>query len=123
MLSNAFITVASAKKSQGNSFLKGITIDVHNPELLEEYRALKKLGTEIQEYKKTEYKVKIKEFKEKKKELADKKKAIGKGNAGFETVAEEERALKAEEKKWANAKTQDGSMWVWIPRFAYRVNK
>ena len=30
--------------------------------------------------------------------------------------------VKAEEKKWANAKTQDGSMWVWIPRFAYRVN-
>lgn len=27
-----------------------------------------------------------------------------------------------EEKKWANAKTQDGSMWVWIPRYAYRVN-
>ena len=50
--------------------------------------------------KKTEYKEKIKEFKEKKKELADKKKAIGKGNAGFETVAEEEKALKAEEKKY-----------------------
>ena len=26
------------------------------------------------------------------------------------------------EKKWANAQTQDGSMWVWIPRFAYKVN-
>ena len=25
-------------------------------------------------------------------------------------------------KKWANAQTQDGSMWVWIPRFAYKVN-
>ena len=24
-------------------------------------------------------------------------------------------------KKWANAKTSDGSMWVWIPRFAYRI--
>ena len=23
--------------------------------------------------------------------------------------------------KWANAITQDGSMWVWIPRFAYRI--
>ena len=31
--------------------------------------------------------------------------------------------IKTEEKKWANAKTQDGSMWVWIPRFAYRVDK
>lgn len=28
-----------------------------------------------------------------------------------------------EQKKWANARTQDGSMWVWIPRFAYKLNK
>ena len=27
-----------------------------------------------------------------------------------------------EAKNWANAQTEDGSMWVWIPRFAYRVN-
>ena len=26
-----------------------------------------------------------------------------------------------ENKKWANAKTSDGSMWVWIPRYAYRI--
>ena len=25
-------------------------------------------------------------------------------------------------KKWANAMTEDGSMWVWIPRYAYKVN-
>ncbi len=25
-------------------------------------------------------------------------------------------------KNWANAQTEDGSMWVWIPRYAYRVN-
>ena len=24
-------------------------------------------------------------------------------------------------KKWANAQTKDGSMWVWIPRYAYKV--
>ena len=24
-------------------------------------------------------------------------------------------------KEWANAKTSDGSMWVWIPRFAYNI--
>ena len=28
-----------------------------------------------------------------------------------------------EEKRWANARTEDGSIWVWIPRFAYRINK
>ena len=26
-----------------------------------------------------------------------------------------------ENKKWANAKTSDGSMWVWIPRYAYKI--
>lgn len=25
--------------------------------------------------------------------------------------------------KWANAQTEDGSMWVWIPRFQYKINK
>ena len=25
------------------------------------------------------------------------------------------------QKKWANAQTQDGSMWVWIPRYAYKI--
>ena len=25
------------------------------------------------------------------------------------------------EKKWANAMTEDGSMWVWIPRYAYSI--
>ena len=27
-----------------------------------------------------------------------------------------------EAKHWANAQTADGSMWVWIPRFAYKLN-
>ncbi len=26
-----------------------------------------------------------------------------------------------EQKKWANAITEDGSMWVWIPRYAYQI--
>ncbi len=26
-----------------------------------------------------------------------------------------------ENKEWANAKTADGSMWVWIPRYAYNI--
>ena len=28
-----------------------------------------------------------------------------------------------EDKKWANARTEDGSMWVWIPRYAYRIDE
>ena len=26
-----------------------------------------------------------------------------------------------EAKKWANAQTEDGSLWVWIPRYAYKI--
>ena len=39
-----------------------------------------------------------------------------------ETTSEDTNWYNYEEKKWANAQTEDGSMWVWIPRFAYRVN-
>lgn len=41
MLSPAYDVVAIAQKGQGNSFEKGITINVVNPTLLEEYRHLK----------------------------------------------------------------------------------
>ena len=27
-----------------------------------------------------------------------------------------------ETRKWANAQTEDGSMWVWIPRYAYKID-
>ena len=38
------------------------------------------------------------------------------------TTSEDADWYSYDEKKWANAQTEDGSMWVWIPRFAYRVN-
>ena len=37
------------------------------------------------------------------------------------TTADDESWYNYEEKRWANAKTEDGSLWVWIPRFAYRI--
>ena len=39
------------------------------------------------------------------------------GDAEFE----EDSWYNYDDKKWANAETQDGSMWVWIPRFAYKI--
>ena len=42
--------------------------------------------------------------------------------AVVETTSEDAEWYNYNEKKWANAQTEDGSMWVWIPRFAYRVN-
>lgn len=51
-ISSAYTVVASALKSQGNSFEKGITIDVSDIELLDEYRQLKKLKKRISDVKK-----------------------------------------------------------------------
>ena len=39
-----------------------------------------------------------------------------------QTTYTDENWYNYSEKKWANAETKDGSMWVWIPRYAYRIN-
>ena len=39
-----------------------------------------------------------------------------------ESSAEETDWYDYNAKKWANSQTEDGSMWVWIPRYAYKVN-
>ena len=38
------------------------------------------------------------------------------------TAKEDKDWYSYKDKKWANAETEDGSLWVWIPRFAYRIN-
>ena len=45
------------------------------------------------------------------------------GGAGdwVETTGDDEEWYDYSAKKWANAKTSDGSMWVWIPRYAYSI--
>ncbi|MCQ4636091.1 CRISPR-associated protein Cas5 [Anaerovorax odorimutans] len=53
MLSNAYVEVAQAKKSQGNDFYKGITIDVKHEAYLQEYRDLKDLKKQISDFRKT----------------------------------------------------------------------
>ncbi len=47
MLSSAYKIVAAAQKAQGNSFEKGITINVVNQKLLDEYRFLKRTKRRI----------------------------------------------------------------------------
>ena len=88
--SGAFVKVASAKKSQGNSFKDRITIQVHNEELLQEYCSLKEKSKEIEELKNSEYKKKLEEFKVLKKEIADKNKQL----------SEEEKKIKLDEEKY-----------------------
>ena len=100
MLSNAFEKVAEAKKSQGNSFLKGITIQIHNQQLLEEYRELKALGAQIAEWKKNEYKQKLAEYKAEKEKAAAEKKKAEKGSQAYSEAAKHEKEIKEQEKEY-----------------------
>ena len=43
------------------------------------------------------------------------------GSTWVETTGNDPDWYDYSAKKWANAKTSDGSMWVWIPRFAYSI--
>ena len=65
MLSSAYQIVATAQNTQGNSFEKGITINVINEKLLEEYRFLKRTKRRIDKHKKiiNKMKTRLKEMK------------------------------------------------------------
>ena len=39
------------------------------------------------------------------------------------TSADDNEWYNYQNKQWANAQTEDGSLWVWIPRYAYKINK
>ena len=43
------------------------------------------------------------------------------GNEVTVTVDNQDNWYNYSEQKWANAITEDGSYWVWIPRYAYRI--
>ena len=40
---------------------------------------------------------------------------------GEEDTSDQDLATLTSGSRWANAMTKDGSMWVWIPRYAYRI--
>ncbi len=42
-------------------------------------------------------------------------------NEETETTEDDSDWYDYDEKKWANAKSADGSYWVWIPRYAYKI--
>jgi CRISPR-associated protein Cas5t len=98
LLSNAFDKVASAKKSQGNSFRKGVTIQVYNKQLLKEYRDLKDLNDKIKEFKDSRIKKVLELIKKRKKNLTDKKKSLDKKSEEFKNIAQREKEIKQYEK-------------------------
>lgn len=98
-LSAAFEKVAKAKKSQGNSFRKGITIQVYNQELMQEYRDLKDLNDKIKEFKDTKIKHVLNTIKKRKTSLSKKKNNLDKKSDEFKKVAAREKEVKALEKR------------------------
>ena len=46
------------------------------------------------------------------------------GSSWVETTADDDSwyNYSTSSKQWANARTSDGSMWVWIPRYAYQIS-
>lgn len=98
LLSNAFDKVASAKKSKGNSFRHGTTIQVYNEGLMQEYRNLRDLNDNIKVFKDTRIKKVQDLIKKRKKTLADKKKKLDKKSDEFMLVAKREKEIKQYEK-------------------------
>lgn len=101
ILSSQFTPVAKAKKSQGNSFKKGITIDVLNEDLLAEYRGLLQKREELDAEKKGPLQEAIKPLDIKIKELAKTIKSLDKEEA--KPLKEDLKQLKAEKKQLEDA--------------------
>lgn len=101
-LSKAYTRVASAKKSQGNSFRKGITINVENQELIEEYRKLKDLGDDIKEFKEKRLNPVLGRLKERKLKYGQLKKNSVKNSEEYKEAARKEARIKNFEKELNN---------------------
>lgn len=97
IISTAYTRVASAKKSQGNSFRKGITIKIENEKLLKEYRDLKDLGDKIKTMK-DEAKSKINSLKSERMEISKAKNNAEKNSLEFKELTQKEKELKQAEK-------------------------
>ena len=97
--SNAFVRVAHTQKSQGNSFRKGVTIQVENQNLLDEYRRLKDLNDSITEFKKTRLNPVLALIKKRKKTLKEKKKVRKQEGLDCTAVLTRENELKEIEKQ------------------------
>lgn len=98
MLSTAFDKVASAKKSERNSFRNNITINVYNEELLKEYQKLRDIEDEIKNFKEKRIDPVMELIKKRKKRLKEKKKAFDKKSEEFARISKREQEIKNKEK-------------------------
>lgn len=97
-LSTAYEKVAKAKKPQGNSFRKGVTIDVLNNDLLQEYRDLKDLSESIASFKTNRIDKVLKLTQKRKKTLVDKKRNLESNSHETVLIIKREKQIKELEK-------------------------
>ncbi len=71
LMGHGYVRVAEALKKQGNSFKKGVSIQVLNEQLLQEFRDIQKEKEKYNSDNKEIYKPKIKEYKDTIKQLKD----------------------------------------------------
>ncbi|GMQ64157.1 CRISPR-associated protein Cas5 [Vallitalea maricola] len=98
LLSTAFDIVAKAKAATGNDFRKGITIEIINKTLLEEYRYLKDLSEKLTEFKKTRIVKVLSLIKKRKKTLMTKKKNYESKTSEYKLISTREKQIKELEK-------------------------
>lgn len=96
--SKAFIKVAKAKRGQGNSFRQGITIDVYDEILLNEYRELKALNERLSGIKKRKLDPTFLLINKRKKTLKEKKKSYDKDTLKYKEIVAREEEIKKKEK-------------------------
>jgi len=99
MQSKSFIKIAKGKKTQGNSFIKGDTIDIFDMKLLEEYRSLKELNDKLNQFKKDRIDKVNNLIGKRKKTLKEKKKSVDKKSEKFIFFTKREEELNKAEKK------------------------
>lgn len=98
MLSKAYEKVAAAKKSQGNSFRKGITIQVFNDNLLKEYQGLMDKSDQISVFKNMRMKPFLDQIKRRKGQISKKKGNLEKVSPAYKKLDIREKELKNLEK-------------------------
>jgi CRISPR-associated protein Cas5t len=94
--------VAKAQKTMGNNFRKGITIDVENEKLLQEYRNLKDLNDSIDDFKKTRLKKLQDHLKNRRENYAKLKKQYDKKTEEYKEYERKEKRIKSFENKVTN---------------------
>ena len=96
--SKGFVKVAKALKGTGNSFKKGITIQVYDQELMNEYLKLKDINDEITEFKNSRLKKVQDLIKLRKKSLKSKKQKFDKKSEEFSKLSLRESEIQKMEK-------------------------